>query len=290
MVHIPEGLSTPSGCLGSISILCWIVVFSPQLYENYKNKSAKGLSLLFLTIWLVADISNLIGAIIHIQLPTVILLSIYYATVEIIMLIQYFYYDHMEYRQQLPYSQNNQDIIEDDEEEDDEEDSENEEDQLLNKSNSYDEINEKNSKKSYSLSNHLKRLSVFQYLLCISITSFSLFFLLLAIIFISCSYIKNEFIGDVFGYGSAVLYIGARVPQIMKNYKEKSTEGLQPLMFILSVIGNVTFTLSLILSDKSIRSNAPFIAGSAGTLIFDFILIAQVYIYRHHITPISLDI
>jgi len=38
-----------------------------------------------------------------------------------------------------------------------------------------------------------------------------------------------------------VLYLGARLPQIAKNYREKSCEGLSLLFFILSVIGNLTY-------------------------------------------------
>jgi hypothetical protein len=41
-----------SGILGSISIACWVVVFSPQIIENYGKKSADGLSIEFIIIWL----------------------------------------------------------------------------------------------------------------------------------------------------------------------------------------------------------------------------------------------
>ena len=41
-----------SGILGSISIACWVVVFSPQIIENYSKKSADGLSIEFVIIWL----------------------------------------------------------------------------------------------------------------------------------------------------------------------------------------------------------------------------------------------
>lgn len=41
-----------SGILGSISIACWVVVFSPQIIENYSKKSADGLSIEFIVIWL----------------------------------------------------------------------------------------------------------------------------------------------------------------------------------------------------------------------------------------------
>lgn len=43
------------------------------------------------------------------------------------------------------------------------------------------------------------------------------------------------------GYFSAVCYLGARVPQIRKNYRERSCEGLSRLFFMLSILGNVTY-------------------------------------------------
>lgn len=33
----------------------------PQLYANFKSKSADGLSMAFLVVWLLGDVANLIG-------------------------------------------------------------------------------------------------------------------------------------------------------------------------------------------------------------------------------------
>lgn len=48
-------------------------------------------------------------------------------------------------------------------------------------------------------------------------------------------------IGTSLGYLSAVLYLGARVPQILKNYNNKSCDGLSILFFLLSLMGNITY-------------------------------------------------
>lgn len=42
-----------SGISGSISLACWVFVLAPQLFENYRSKSADGISLAFLIVWLV---------------------------------------------------------------------------------------------------------------------------------------------------------------------------------------------------------------------------------------------
>jgi uncharacterized protein with PQ loop repeat len=54
-----------------------IVVYSPQIAENYKRKSGQGLSVLFVVTWLLGDLCSLIGAILANLLPTVIMLAVY---------------------------------------------------------------------------------------------------------------------------------------------------------------------------------------------------------------------
>ena len=50
-----------SGIFGSISLTACICLLIPQLITNYKTKSAEGLSMLFLAVWLFGDIANLCG-------------------------------------------------------------------------------------------------------------------------------------------------------------------------------------------------------------------------------------
>jgi hypothetical protein len=45
----------------------------------------------------------------------------------------------------------------------------------------------------------------------------------------------------ILGYASALCYLGARIPQIIKNQREKSCEGLSLLFFMLSLLGNATY-------------------------------------------------
>jgi hypothetical protein len=54
-----------------------ILVYTPQILENYQLKSGEGLSVLFVLIWLAGDICNLLGAGIAGLIPTVIILAIY---------------------------------------------------------------------------------------------------------------------------------------------------------------------------------------------------------------------
>lgn len=54
-----------------------IVVYSPQIIENYQLKSGEGLSVLFVVIWLLGDLCNFAGAIMAGLQSTVIILAVY---------------------------------------------------------------------------------------------------------------------------------------------------------------------------------------------------------------------
>lgn len=58
-----------------------LVVYTPQIYENYRLKSGEGLSVPFVLIWLIGDLCSLSGALIAHLMPTVIILATYVSTV-----------------------------------------------------------------------------------------------------------------------------------------------------------------------------------------------------------------
>ena len=74
----------------------------------------------------------------------------------------------------------------------------------------------------------------------------------------------------------------ARIPQIIKNYQEKSCEGLALLFFLLSLTGNFTYGASVMVysqeRDYFIRA-LPWLLGSLGTMVEDCIIFVQFRIY-----------
>lgn len=82
-----------SGAVGSISITCWIFLLVPQLIENYRNQSAEALSLLFVFIWTVGDVTNLLGALWAGLVPTAIANAAYFIIVDIALTSQALYYN-----------------------------------------------------------------------------------------------------------------------------------------------------------------------------------------------------
>ena len=83
--------STKYTC-SSISIACWVVVFSPQIFENFRRSSADGLSVIFVIVWLLGDVFNVIGAVLQGVIPTMTILAVYYTLADIVLLGQCFYY------------------------------------------------------------------------------------------------------------------------------------------------------------------------------------------------------
>lgn len=99
---------------------------------------------------------------------------------------------------------------------------------------------------------------------------------------------KADGIGpQILGYLSAVLYLSARIPQIYRDYKLKSTEGLSLLFFMFSTLGNVTFAASIMFAMTDMEYfllNLPWIIGSAGTIFFDFIVsLSKVYAHCRYL-------
>ncbi|KAI8338706.1 PQ loop repeat-domain-containing protein [Chlamydoabsidia padenii] len=92
-------------------------------------------------------------------------------------------------------------------------------------------------------------------------------------------------VSQSFGWLSAILYCCSRIPQIMQNFKNESVEGLSLTMFVFSVVGNLTYCISIFLqsTDRTyLLINFPWLLGSGGTLFFDFTIFFQFYTYQHH--------
>ncbi|KAJ7459927.1 PQ loop repeat-domain-containing protein [Mycena latifolia] len=251
-----------SSMLGWVSIACWIVVYSPQIYENYSRQSGDGLSVLFVVVWLIGDLCNLIGAALANLLPTVILIAIYYSLCDITLLSQIYLYRWKRARSGRPH----------------------EETPLLHAEN-----NAENSESKVSAGVLIVRYTA------------ALFFVVTTGVlawWISRNTEKNEepskqpvasiqWTVQILGWTSAVLYLGARVPQIAKNVQTRC-EGLSPALFFFAIVGNLTYSLSIIA--KSVQreyliTNASWLAGSALTVFLDLIVLGQFFYYRQAVGP-----
>ena len=90
---------------------------------------------------------------------------------------------------------------------------------------------------------------------------------------------------QILGYLSAILYLGSRIPQIVLNYRRKSCEGVSFLFFLFACLGNTSFIISVLsvsLDPEYLILNASWLIGSAGTLLMDFTVFVQFFLYAKH--------
>ena len=91
---IPTPLALLSTSLGVCSILSWLFAQLPQIWKNYKLKSASGLSMLFLLEWLAGDLTNLLGALFTHQASWQVIVASYYVFVDVALFLQFAYFSY----------------------------------------------------------------------------------------------------------------------------------------------------------------------------------------------------
>ncbi|SCU79245.1 LANO_0A05578g1_1 [Lachancea nothofagi CBS 11611] len=295
MIPIVLNSQSVSGITGSISIACWIIVFVPQIYENFYRSSAEGLSLLFVVLWLLGDIFNFFGAVLQGLLPTMIILAGYYTIADVILLAQCLFYGGEEQVDPVhlsPANPMNDRVLED---------VFHERQPLLNKKHhDHATINPADSAGASS-SSTIAQLDAEAEVADSPMKNYIINTLLICGVFLGgflswyISYLKDpnpitiepdlhmNWMAQFFGYLSAVLYLSSRVPQILLNFQRKSCEGISFLFFLFACIGNITFIISVLsisLEYRYLLVNASWLIGSSGTLLMDFVIFLQFFAYR----------
>ncbi|OAA76250.1 PQ loop repeat protein [Akanthomyces lecanii RCEF 1005] len=292
-----------SGICGSISIACWVVVFSPQIIQNFQRGNVDALSIQFIIVWLLGDVFNIIGAVMQGVLPTMIILAIYYTLADIVLLLQCFYYRGFTWKDPAPAPKPNN--------------RPNERTALL------DAPQERRGSDWTGFSPAVPHIgeaskepqpapTVFQTILWNS----------LIVLMVCAAGVLGWFLGErakglregkpehsndslhfnkvgqFFGYLCAVAYIASRMPQLILNYRRKTTDGLSMLFFLFACLGNITYVLSIFAFEpkcgerrckhgeaeqiygRYMLVNLSWLAGALVTLFMDFGVFAQYFIYR----------
>lgn len=236
---------------GSVSLACWIIVFTPQIYENWRRKSSEGLSVAFVIIWLLGDLFNVVGSVVQKVLPTMILLAVYYTVADTILLLQCYIYRGR--KPEVPSVDENTPLL------------------------------EREAALAETLALRTEHVTFLRNTAIV-------------LLVVACGLIGSRFnngssdgdqeisiVGQFFGWVCAVLYLSSRVPQLVLNYRRKSTDGVSILFFVFAFLGNVTYCISIFAADSSVHSlilNASWILGSAGSLVLDVAVLTQFYMYR----------
>lgn len=344
------------------SIACWVVVFSPQIIENFRRSSAEGLSIEFIVIWLLGDFFNILGAVLQGVLPTMIILAIYYTFADIVLLLQCFYYRGFTLRDPRP-----------DKDADATNGAPSERTPLVTNGHANSDAQRPANPADLNHFSRTRSQSSFrERFASLDGTHLSpatpmhpqpkdaddtevikpvqprswmqaLFFNSTAILLVVAAGVAGYYLspstppehhhhktpadeqagslefslwGQIFGYICAVLYLASRVPQILLNYRRKSTEGLNALFFLFACIGNLTYVFSIFAFEpicsshyqghwhesncepgeapaiygKYILVNLSWLIGSAGTLGLDFAVFVQFFLYRENVKEEDLTV
>lgn len=92
---------------------------------------------------------------------------------------------------------------------------------------------------------------------------------------------QNLLLGQIFGWLTSSIYIIGRFPQIIENWKNKSTSGVSITMYIFSMLGNIFYLLSIIDSPQNPIIYLPWITLIIVTLFLDSIILYQWKLYQH---------
>ncbi|KAK4192553.1 PQ loop repeat-domain-containing protein [Podospora australis] len=347
---LPEALKAPgigealSGIFGSVSLTAWICLLLPQLITNYKSKSADALSMKFLFIWLLGDISNLSGALWTSLAPSTVALACYFCVADLILIAQCSYYNtlnarrrarehrHARRRSRRHHSADSattavcddlapthdgagdSSAIHDDTAAG-ERPTPTEDTPLIvpKHRRRSDSTGLPGSHRRHSTRRQSSNLDPLTRIITgeddtpdsnpwlhNAVSVLAVWIVGAAGWFVSykmgawdspdstpadrgeISAEPQAVIGMVLGYISALCYLCARIPQIIKNYQEKSCEGLALLFFLLSLTGNFTYGASVIAykqeRDYIVRA-LPWLLGSLGTIVEDGIIFVQFRIY-----------
>ncbi|GMF52064.1 unnamed protein product [[Candida] boidinii] len=105
-------------------------------------------------------------------------------------------------------------------------------------------------------------------------------------------------LGRIIAWCCTFIYLSSRIPQLYKNYQRKSVSGINCILFASAVIGNLTYTLSILSSSdfiynsnklKFFLNELPYILGSSGTIIFDLIYFYQRSLFGVNSSDIDKD-
>lgn len=246
-------LSHISSLSGGIAFLLSLISQFPQLVETYNDKSVEGISPLLIGSWLMGDITSVLGAIYTKQLPFQILLAIYFLSNDLIICGQYYYYGVL-YKNKLATAGH----------------------QHLNHHPSHTSNPNKFGKIGVLILGLFTRSSNAMSIMNIE-TGIT-----------SAQQNDRAFqIGLMLSWFSGMFYFTSRIPQLYKFYKRKSTDGMSPYLFYCTIFHNILYAVSIFSSCEFIdnknkylffKKELPFLLGSIGTLLWDFI-----YLYQHFV-------
>jgi len=258
--------------LGWTAILIWCICLFPQIWVNYTTKRVDGLSGAFVLEWTLGDAMNLMGCYLTEALPTQTYQAIYFVACDMGLLLQWLYYKRLLKTHISTYDGEYGSLASDFR---DFERLKSSARQTLRRSSP-------GVYKQIPINQHL--LTICMSIICLSsrVNAYEESPPCLDPIVVS----KWAAIsGTVVSWISGIFYFTSRFPQVLRNHRRKSTQGLSLLMFTFLIMGNAMYGLSILLRQPPINkefflNKLPFLVGSVGTFVFDITIFIQFTMYR----------
>ncbi|KAJ1878895.1 putative vacuolar membrane transporter for cationic amino acids [Coemansia sp. RSA 1722] len=301
-----------SNLIGYLSLACWIVVMFPQIYLNYKRKSGEGVSLAMMVAWVFGDIFNIVGALMQDLVLSTIIIGAYYLFVDSTLLSQTIYYRvvykaHMAVKAsngeedgrllQQQTDDNNANVLVAGTHEQHEPD-------LLDcqasnggSDNQRMELPAQESSAWYSKCQLSDIVGVVLSLVSVGCLAIMIY----ALVVVpdnaddgsgngngndaaSSRLASKQIVAQAMGTASAIVYIMSYVPQALQNHRRKSCEGLSIWLFLLSLMGNTTYALAILVVSLDPLYLAPYVPWLLGALVpclVHIVILYQFKIYKH---------
>ena len=256
--------------IGLLSIVCWIFAQAPQLYANYKRKSAEALSPYFLAEWLLGDTSNLLGALLKGDQPqTVVFTAEYFIVMDCILMVQYVYYMSLQKRRGKLASARRAGRHHDG----------HHHHHHHHHHRSHHDGATTSHDQDTRPNNRRRPLITLGSMAAVTIVyTFSNVEIQQPMFLSNKSDAGLNLVGSILAYMSCILYLFSRISQIYKNWKRKSADGLSASMFATAVSANLCYGISVILRSPTweyFMSSLPWLIGSLGTVFLDAIILTQ---------------
>ncbi|CAH6721725.1 hypothetical protein CLIB1444_07S01024 [[Candida] jaroonii] len=278
-------LSAISRYSGYLSFTIWLFAQLPQIIENHLNQSVDGVNLMFLGCWIMGDLTNLIGCILTRAMTFQLLIASYYCFIDIILSFQFYYYTQI-----YPYHKTPHNLLQSP--------------NMVRHQGNLSHVSP-NLLKSHKPSGIISKLITTSVMtrkkaraMVVDLTNMKSSdytrnppSIGLGILGASLIPISNELIGQISAWACTTFYVSSRIPQIITNYKKKSTSGISPYLFMFAMLGNIFYSISLVVDlcmnyieggdiESLFFNRLPFLLGSGGTVLFDTIILFQCWYYQ----------
>ncbi|CCH62451.1 hypothetical protein TBLA_0H01640 [Henningerozyma blattae CBS 6284] len=276
-----------SRACSTVTFLTSFVSLFPQLWETYRDKSVEGLSPYFIICWLMADITTLYGAQLTGQMKFQVWLAIYFLCNDLCMLSQYWYYGILHGNRLAKSESESSGLCEGS--------------AANNSGLAYGSLGLHDEENIGHVRNEAGG-GIIQPMLAGALLAANA---TAAAIqshpeftnpglapppgegFPGSPGMPSSRAGRILAWAGALLYVGARVPQLIRNYRRQSTDGVSPGLFAATLAGNFAYAGGIVTGcpfltspdrGEYLKEALPFVVGSLGTVLFDVI-----YFYQHFV-------